>query len=130
MSWSRSGNIAGNRTQVFTVTMTADGAGAFTDSESPDFPMGGYVVGTKVQKGGTAPDSSIDVTLKDEQAIDTLTGTGAAIDITSAAAFLRPEDGNGNATVYPFKGKLTLGIANNGAASAVVIAEVHLSFPK
>jgi hypothetical protein len=129
MAWTRSNQIATSKLQVFTFSMTADGVGAFTDEDSPDFPMGSYLVGVKVKKGGVAPDSSIDVTLKDEFDIDMLGGSGAAIDISSTAKMLHPEDDNGGAMVKSFQGVLSLGIANNATASAVVQGEVHIAVP-
>lgn len=128
MTWVRSGNAGGMKQQVFTVRMTASGT-TFTDDVGPSFPPG-YVVGLEAKEVSGVSDTSLDITLKDENGVDTLNGAGLALDISSAAKFVQPEDGNGNGTLRPFKGALTLGIANNADSGSVIDFTIYLAFPR
>lgn len=130
MSWSRTDNAYIAKLQVFTFTMTADGSGAFTDEESPDFPFGSYLVAAYMKAGGTAPDSSINGTCENEMGVDLFNGSGATLDISTTPKAVRPVDANDNAVLAPFQGKLTFGIADNSTASAVVSVEVHIAVPR
>lgn len=66
--------------------------------------------------GGTAPDAA-DVTVDDSDGLDLLNGNGVNLIHATDKKSTYPEI-DGQPAVYPIRGALTIGVANQGTASA------------
>lgn len=126
MAWTRDQQSSMGKDRTYTIALTADGAGAFTADVSED--MGpGWLTAVDWVPGGTTPDSSVNLTIKNAAGVDLLNGAGTGIDMT-ALGRVTPIDENGNAVPAPCKGVLTLLVASNATVSATVTLYVHMSF--
>lgn len=128
MAWESVHRIDTGKARSYTVTLTADGSGAFTDNVSQEFPNG-YLTAIDIDPGSTTPDSTTTVKVLNEAGVDILNGAGASIDLTGSKR-IEPEDDNGNAKLAPFVGSLTLNVTTNGTASASAQFIFNLAFPR
>jgi len=101
----------GGEIQVLQMVFTTDSSGNFTATDSA-YPIEGYLLLVETDPSATAPTTLYDITLKDANGVDVM--GGALSDRSATATEMTMPKLNGNYTMIPVPGVLTMDVTNAG----------------
>jgi len=109
---------AGGSINVLQMVWTTDSSGNFTATDTA-YPIEGYLMLVETDPSATAPTADYDIVLNDANGIDVM--GGALGDRSATATELTMPLLNGNYTMLPVPGTLTMDVTNAGNSKSGTI---------